>query len=156
MANLKLTLDDFESNDFELLAIHTNLKDFKLSFLINLKLNVLLAKNENEITIKSNDGIGKFSRFSYDDFNQDITWELIKNQTNFNSNKQNVGFFNEDNITMNLIPELKTADYLLKIDNIDFSFKSEEVIQQINKIPNISTVYKVETNHLKSINNLIF
>ena len=54
MANLKLTLDDFESNDFELLAIHTNLRDFKLSFLINLKLNVLLAKNDNEITIKSN------------------------------------------------------------------------------------------------------
>ena len=93
MANLKLTLDDFESNDFELLAIHTNLKDFKLSFLINLKLNVLLAKNDNEITIKSNDGTGKFSRFSFDDLKQDITWELIKNQTHFNSNKQNVGFF---------------------------------------------------------------
>ena len=28
MANLKLTFDDFESNDFELLAIHSNLKDF--------------------------------------------------------------------------------------------------------------------------------
>ena len=98
MANLKLTLDDFESNDFELLAIHTNLKDFKLSFLINLKLNVLLAKNDNEITIKSSDGTGKFSRFSYDDLKQDITWELIKNQTNFNSNKNNVGFFEEDSI----------------------------------------------------------
>ena len=114
MANLKLTLDDFESNDFELLAIHTNLKDFKLSYLINLKLNVLLAKNDNEITIKSNDGTGKFSRFSYDDLKQDITWELIKNQTNFNSNKQNVGFFTEDSITMNLIPELKKCRLFIK------------------------------------------
>ena len=52
MANLKLTFDDFESNDFELLAIHSNLKDFKLTFLINLKLNVLMAKNDNEISIK--------------------------------------------------------------------------------------------------------
>lgn len=156
MANLKLTLDDFESNDFELLAIHTNLKDFKLSFLINLKLNVLLAKNENEITIKSSNGTGKFSRFSYDDLNQDITWELIKNQTNFNSNKQNIGFFNEDRISMNLIPELKTTDYLLKIDNVEASFKSDKIIQNISTIPNISTVYRVETNNLKSINNLIF
>ena len=156
MANLKLTLDDFESNDFELLAIHTNLKDFKLSFLINLKLNVLLAKNDNEITIKSNDGTGKFSRFSFDDLKQDITWELIKNQTHFNSNKQNVGFFEEDNITMNLIPELKTADYLLKIDNVEPNFKSEEIIQNISTIPNVSTVYKVDTDNLKSINNLIF
>ena len=41
MANLKLTFDDFESNDFELLAIHSNLKDFKLTFLINLKLSIL-------------------------------------------------------------------------------------------------------------------
>jgi hypothetical protein len=156
MANLKLTLDDFESNDFELLAIHTNLKDFKLSFLINLKLNVLLAKNDDEISIKSNDGTGKFSRFSYDDLKQDVTWELIKNQTNFNSNKQNVGFFKEDSITMNLIPELKTVDYLLKIDNVEPGFNCEQIIHNISTISNISTVYKVETEHLKSINNLIF
>jgi hypothetical protein len=89
MANLKLTFDDFESNDFELLAIHSNLKDFKLTFLINLKLNVLMAKNDNEISIKSSNGTGNFSRFSYDDYNQDITWELIKHQTNFYSNQNN-------------------------------------------------------------------
>jgi hypothetical protein len=156
MANLKLTLDDFESNDFELIAIHTTLKDFKLSFLINLKLNVLLAKNDNEITIKSNDGTGKFSRFSYDDLKQDVTWELLKNQTNFNSNRENAGFFEEDSITMNLIPELKTTDYLLKIDNVEPGFKSEKIIQKISSIQNVSTVYKVETDNLKSINNLIF
>jgi hypothetical protein len=156
MANLKLTFDDFESNDFELLAIHSNLKDFKLTFLINLKLNVLMSKNDNEISIKSKNGTGKFSRFSYDDSNQEITWELIKNQTNFNSNQNNLGFFSENNITINLIPELKTADYLLKIDNIDSSFKSEEVIQKISTIQNVSTIYKVETTNLKSINNLIF
>lgn len=156
MANFKLTLDDFESNNFELLAIHTNLKDFKLSFLINLKLSILLAKNSNEITIKSNEGTAIFSRFSYDDEEQDITWELIKNQTNFSSNNQNSGFFDQDNITINLIPELKTADYLLKIDNIEHHFNCEKIIQNINTIQNISTVYKVETDNLKSINNLIF
>ena len=57
---------------------------------------------------------------------------------------------------MNLIPELKTADYLLKIDNIDSSFKSSEIIQKINTIQNVSTIYKVDTTNLKSINNLIF
>ena len=156
MANLKLTFNDFESNDFELLAIHSNLKDFKLTFLINLKLCVLMSKNDNEISIKSSNGTGKFSRFSYDDLNHDITWELIKNQTNFNSNENNTGFFAENNITMNLIPELKIADYLLKIDNIDSSFNSEEVIEKINTIQNVSTIYKVNTTNLKSINNLIF
>lgn len=156
MANLKLTFNDFESNDFELLAIHSNLKDFKLTFLINLKLCVLMSKNDNEISIKSSNGTGKFSRFSYDDLNHDITWELIKNQTNFNSNENNTGFFAENNITMNLIPELKTADYLLKIDNIDSSFNSEEVIEKINTIQNVSTIYKVDITNLKSINNLIF
>ena len=156
MANLKLTFNDFESNDFELLAIHSNLKDFKLTFLINLKLCVLMSKNDNEISIKSPNGTGKFSRFSYDDLNHDITWELIKNQTNFNSNENNTGFFAENNITMNLIPELKTADYLLKIDNIDSSFNSEEVIEKINTIQNVSTIYKVDITNLKSINNLIF
>jgi hypothetical protein len=156
MAHLKLTLDDFESNDFELLAIHTNLKDYKLSFLINLKLNVLLAKNESEISITSNKGIGNFPRFSYEDCTQDITWELLKNQTHFNSNQENTGIFEEDQITMNLIPELKKADYLLKIDNIESGFDSESIITHISTISNVSTVYKVDTNKLKTINNLIF
>ena len=125
MANLKLTFDDFESNDFELLAIHSNLKDFKLTFLINLKLNVLMAKNDNEISIKSSNGTGKFSRFSYDDYNQDITWELIKNQTNFNSNQNNTGFFSENNITMNLISELKISAMFFPLAIL---FKNGEII----------------------------
>ena len=74
MANLKLTFDDFESNDFELLAIHSNLKDFKLTFLINLKLSVLMAKNDNEISIKSANGTGKFSRFSFSFRCYNIWW----------------------------------------------------------------------------------
>ncbi|SEP89037.1 IPExxxVDY family protein [Flavobacterium urocaniciphilum] len=156
MANLKLTLDDFDSNDFELIAIHTTLKDFKLTFLINANLNLLLSKNENDITIKSNDGIGKFSRFCFEDDKQDLTWDLIKNKTNFYSNNSNIGFFVEDTITMNLIPELKTTDFLLKIDNVDFSFNSQEIINKISKIKDVSTVYKVETDKIKSINNLIF
>ena len=45
MANLKLTFDDFESNDFELLAIHSNLKDFKLAFLINNRLFLIQELN---------------------------------------------------------------------------------------------------------------
>ena len=46
MANLKLTFDDFESNDFELLAIHSNLKDFKLTFLNSLNILHYIEKNE--------------------------------------------------------------------------------------------------------------
>lgn len=156
MANLKLTFDDFESNEFELIAIHTTLKDFKLTYLINANLDVLLSKNECEITIQSNDGIGKFSRFCFEDDKQDVTWDLIKNKTNFYSNNSNNGFFGEDTITMNLIPELKTTDFLLKIDNVDFSFNCQEIINKISKIKDVSTVYRVETDKIKSINNLIF
>ena len=156
MANLKLTLDDFDSNDFELIAIHTTLKDFKLTYLINANLNLLLSKNENEITIQSSDGTGNFSRFCFEDIKHDLTWDLIKNKTNFSSSNSNSGFFGENTITINLIPELKTADFLLKIDNVDFSFNCQEIIQTISKIKDVSTVYKVETDKIKSINNLIF
>ena len=36
---------------------------------------------------------------------------------NFKSIKKNIGLFAEDNITINLVPELKLANYILKIDS---------------------------------------
>ena len=71
MANLKLTIDDFYSSDFELIAIHTPLEDYKLAFHINKTLEVSLSKSQKEISIKSNKGLGYFSWFCYDDSKHD-------------------------------------------------------------------------------------
>jgi hypothetical protein len=45
---------------------------------------------------------------------------------------------------------------LIKIENIDYGFDSEEIIDKIVKIKNVTTAYSVNTTNLKSKNNLIF
>ena len=64
--------------------------------------------------------------------------------------------FDEVDITVFLLPEYKKADYFLKIENIDYDFDEEEIIEKILSIKNITTAYTIETTNLKSKNNLIF
>lgn len=158
MANLKLTIDDFYSSDFELIAIHTALEDYKLAFHINKTLELSLSKSQKEISIKSNEGIGVFSWFCYDDSKHDLEWNLLANKTTVASEQLNAGLFNETAfaIQTHLIPELKKADYLLKIENLDHRFDTKKVIRKISEINQISTTYIVDTENIKSINNLIF
>lgn len=158
MANLKLSIDDFYSSDFELIAIHTSLEDFKLAFHINKTLELSLSKNQKEISIKSNKGTGYFSWFSYDDGKHDLEWNLVANKTSVISEVLTNDLFNESvfALQMHLIPELKKADYLLKIENLDNRFDTKMVINKISKINQISTTYIVDSENIKTINNLIF
>jgi len=158
MANLKLTIDDFYSSDFELIAIHTSLDDYKLAFQINKNLEISLSKNEKEISIQNNKETGYFPWFCYDDSKYDLGWNLVANKTTITSNHFNTGLFNETAFTiqMHLIPELKKADYLLKIENLDHRFDTKKVVRQIGKINQVATTYIVAVENIKSINNLIF
>lgn len=156
MANLKLTLNDFDSNDFNLIAIHTSLKDFRLAFLLNSVLEIMLFKNDQNIFVEMSNGIASFAHFSFEDIKHDLNWSLISNKAHFMANNLKNGMFEEETISVNLIPEFKKADFLLKIDNVDVSFKSQEIINKISTITEVSTVYTIENNQLKSINNLIF
>lgn len=156
MANLKLTIDDFYSNDFELIAIHTTLEDFKLAYLINQNLDISLHKNHKEISIQSNNGTGYFSWFIFDDCKHDLGWNLLSNKTLVANINSNLGLFNEDQMAFHLIPELKHAEYLLKIENLDDRFNTQKVIENLTKINKITTSYIVDISTIKSINNLIF
>ena len=55
-----------------------------------------------------------------------------------------------------LLPEFKKADYFLKIENIDDTIDVSQIKTTLNTIDSISAVYTVDTNLIKSKNNLIF
>jgi len=73
-----------------------------------------------------------------------------------NSDKRTSSLFEQVDITVFLLPEYKKADYLIKIENIDYGFDTDEIIEKILKIKNVTTAYSVDTTNLKSKNNLIF
>ncbi len=160
MAVHKLYIDEFDEVDYELIAIHTSLEDYRLAYFLNQKLPILLSKSKSEIQINIKEGVTHFSRFIYDNSDKDCCWNLIQNKNEVtqlkSDNNQNLFANSSYEIATKayLLPEFKKVDYFLKVENNDTEM--EEVIKIINTIDRISTVYPVDTNQIKSKNNLIF
>jgi len=159
MAVHKLHLEDFDQVDYDLIAIHTSLEDYKLAFKINQKLTISLIKNECEIPIEVNKKKASFSRFTFDDEEKMMLWDLIQNKQEIEMTLKTsaVNLFENNNVTTQiaLVSELKKVDYFLKIEHND-QLKIKDILSKINKIDSISTVYEVDANEIKSKNNLIF
>lgn len=159
MAIHKLQLEDFDQVDYDLIAIHTTLEDYRLAFKINQQLEILLSKNEDEIPIEINKQKTSFSRFTFEDEFGMMAWDLIQNKQEIElpvQTKSNSLF--EDDVMatqVNLINELKKVDYFLKIEH-DEQINIKEIISKIKKIDSINTVYEVDVHEIKSKNNLIF
>ncbi|MFV8269219.1 IPExxxVDY family protein [Flavobacterium sp. GT2N3] len=162
MAIHKLNLDEFDEIDYYLIAIHTSLEDYRLAYFINQKLPINLNKSRNEIQITITEGETNFSRFYYNDTEKDVSWNLIQNKNEViqykKGNTQNLF----SNVTMEvstkvfLLPEFRKVDYFLKIENNDDTINVSKIQILLNTIDNVSTVYMVDTNRIKSKNNLIF
>jgi len=163
MAIHKLDLGEFDEIDYHLIAIHTSLEDYRLAYFINQKLPINLGKNKNEIQINIKEGETNFSRFYYHDIKKGISWNLIQNKNEVlqikNDKRQKNLFSNismEVSTKVYLLPEFKKADYFLKIENLVDDLNITAIQTILNTIDNISTAYTVETNKIKSKNNLIF
>ena len=163
----KLISDEHEKEaydkiDYQLIAIHTSLEDYRLAFFINKCLPVILSKCNSNVSIKKKMAEIQFSRFIFDDEKKDITWNLIQNKNEFSATNftANTGLF-ENTITQMatksyLIPEYKKVDYFLKVENCTEPITIQNAISEIKKIEQISTVYAVAIETIKSKNNLIF
>ena len=162
MAVHKLDLGEFDEIDYHLIAIHTSLEDYRLAYFINQKLPINLGKSKNEIQINIKEGETKLSRFYYHDVENEISWDLIQNTSEIvqQKNDNSQGLFSNIDIEVStkvyLLPELKKVDYFLKIENTDKTMDMSKIQSILNTIENITTVYSVETNKIKSKNNLIF
>lgn len=162
MAIHKLDLGEFDEIDYHLIAIHTSLEDYRLAYFINQKMGLNLSKSKNEIQITIKEGETKFSRFFYDEKKKGVFWNLIQNKNEVIQQKKESSQNLFSNIKMevstkvHLLPEFKKVDYFLKIENLEETMDLTKILILLNTIENISTVYTVETNKIKSKNNLIF
>jgi hypothetical protein len=162
MAIHKLDLGEFDEIDYYLIAIHTSLEDYRLAYFINQKLPINLSKSKNEIQINIKEGETNFSRFYYNDTEKEISWNLIQNKNEVIQYKKGSTQNLFSNVTMEvstkvfLLPEFKKVDYFLKIENNEDTMNVSKIQILLNTIDNVSTVYTVDTNQIKSKNNLIF
>lgn len=161
MAIHRLYIDEFEAINYSLIAIHTNLEDFRLAYFINQSLNLKLKKNQNDILINIPEGESNFTTFIFEDIKNDIYWNLFenKNEILIKNNKFKFDLFSNAKLETSkkvfMLPEFKKVDYFLKIDHQE-KINETELINSLNSINRISTVYFIETSKIKNKNNLIF
>lgn len=159
MAVHKLLIEDFDEIDYELIAIHTTIEDYRLAYLLNKNLPILLARNKHDIQISTHDGIAHFPVYNFDCPLHGSMWSLLGNQGDVPPSKGlDDGLFTAANhgvaTRVYLLPEFKKVNYFIKIESP--ATPISEIVKNINTINKVSTVYAVETEKIKSINNLIF
>lgn len=159
MAIHKLMIDDFNTVDYTLIAIHSSLDDYRLAYFVNRELEIRLEKCTRDISFKQRERKAYFSRYTFEDETNDTAWNLIQNKNSIVStptdNLSSLFSGSVYNVTTSVffIPELKTVDYILKVENDE---NEENVIRALLAIKYVATAYKIDHNKLKSKNNLIF
>ena len=161
MAIHKLQIDDFVTIDFELIAIHSSLEDYRLAYFINRELGILLEKSPLDIGITIAEGETSFSRFVYEEAESESGWSLIQNKNRVVSTQQDAtSLFEADGYALStnvfMLPEFKKVDYILKIEPMPCDMTADGLVEKLLAIKYITTAYAINHKKLKSKNNLIF
>lgn len=152
----KLSLDDFMIDDFALIAIRTPLEDYKLAYHINKYLETSFVKETKELEIKTGENIHYFSHYTHEDLYSGTYWRLIENQS-CQSSYQSIDdtiHFDDYTSSNHFLPEFKTIDFLIKIEEYNETIDLAIWINQLQKIKNITTVYQIDNEIIKSKKNL--
>ena len=162
MAIHKVYIEDFEEEDYHLIALHTSLEDYRLAYFLNRELGIGLSKSKLDIPLQIKEVKTSFIRFSYEDEKKIIQWDLVQNKNEVENieNTTTTDLFsntkNSFSSSAYLLPEYKKVDFFVKIENAANEIDLDKVIAKISKIDAIHLVYSVAKNKIKSKNNLIF
>lgn len=156
MVTYTLNINEFSSNDYALIGIHTVLNEYKLAYLLNKYLDVRLSKANYNLDFTQKNNQSSYSVYEYTNTMLDYDWFLITNLYKSTSKTASASLFNESDSITRLVPEKKNVDFFLKIAG-DFDFEYiVKTIEIINTVPQVITSYEVEVESLKSKNFLIF
>ena len=135
----RLTLKYELDLDFVLIAITSSLKDYMLCFKINRQLRTEFARIE-ELEVPVKDGFSFFSRYLHTNPESETDFFLL-------ANKGTEGF---------LVPEMKGVDYFILIRSFIDDEDLNNLLEGLNKLPEIVVAVEVNPERLKSKENLIF
>jgi hypothetical protein len=153
----KLNLNQFSDN-YHVIAIHSDLEEFRLAFFLNQKLDINLKRKRKDISlieIKAN-----YSVFEYLNEAMYLNWIFLSNKS-LMSNKitnEESGLFSQESLFQNevsLIKNPKGVDYFLIIENVKNKTYVKKVLKKISEIRGVITSFMSEKK-LENKENLIF
>ena len=147
----RLSSDDLEK-DYKLIAIHSDIEPYKLAFEINKKLKIQLKRSSFDLSFKNKSSIFDLYKHISEVFNTKLY--LILNKSTDKKKIEGQLLFENFDEQSYLIPELRKAQYLLKIEG--GGFDADNVLKKLNEIDNVISSYRTEISSIKSKYNLIF
>ena len=155
----KRLLDVFlEEEEFSLFGIHCTIEDYRLAYLLNKTLALKLNRLDKDID--NNNNKTEFSVFEWKDNLQFNTYHLVSNSCKLASKQEQStvdALFSFNPIkTYHLVPEFSKANYFLKIEKPILPNKEKLILEKILKIGPVITAYSINSEHLKSKDQLIF
>lgn len=158
----KLLLTDDFAEDFLLIAIHCSEEAYKVAFLLNQFAGLRLQRSTIDLEFTTEGLDITFPLFDYEDKLRYVNYDLVANKCKSKSVRvlKNGSLFKDEvvpeMITTHLIPEFKQVDFFLKISTDTPSIAIRKIVTDINVIKQVISAYQIETEQLKSRNNLIF
>ena len=124
-----------------IIGIVTNETDLKVSWAINLALQIRLSRKDNLMPFSKKDNfLAGFAHFSFDDEQKIIHYSLVSNKV------ENARMFEE----------FRNLDFLLFIKGELKDIESELILQNIRKIKEFSTCLELKTSAIKRLERLGF
>ena len=155
--NHKLNLNQFSEN-YYLIAIHSDLDEFRLAFFLNDKLSIGLIRKNNDIILHENKS--NYSIYEYLDEVMFLKWIFFSNKSLVVEKTRNndvLNLFSQENIVQNeisLINQPKGVDYFLVIENVKNKIYVEKVLKKISEIRGVITAF-ISDKKLENKENLI-
>jgi hypothetical protein len=131
--------------DFEVLALISSVKDYKLAWALNKTLQINLSKTEDICLDFIKEGRLLISNFIFE--TEYATFRLLKNR----SGEAAKGFAKPF-----LLPELKEYDFIIMISGESASMNAEKTMEKLKNLSLVEYVKPIEIETLKSRENLIF
>ena len=162
MANHKLILEDNFQEEFSLIAIHCSEEPYKMAYMLNKRMSLRLSRTKLDVDFSSQGLDISFPLFEYEDELSYISYNLVSNKYKSLTAKfqSSGGLFSdvssEKTITTFLLKEFKNVDYFLKIQSDYEKVSTRKLISTINEIEQVISAYTIESEKIKSKNNLIF
>ena len=155
--NHKLNLNQFPEN-YHLIAIHSDLDEFRLAFFLNKKLNIGLKRKNNDIYFSEQNA--NYSSYEFLDDAKYLKWIFFSNKSlvSEKSPDQDLSLFSKGSTAlneMNLLSQQKSVDYFLIIENIANKTYIDKVLKKISEISGVITSF-LSDNKLENKENLIF
>jgi len=161
MQSHKVLLEEVEEEDFRLIAIYCNIEDYKMAYLLNKFVRLQLKREREDVDFNHKSLEAFYAHYSFKDPAKLKSYHLVANKFKGAPKKilSSGSLFEEEEVRplqVNLVPEYKKVDFFLKIEE-ELSAKDLNIlVHAISKIPQVLTVYKIDTDFLKSKQNLIF